>query len=156
MLVRVQNCVYSVCKNARTRMSSGYVSSYRLARSPPLMQIQFSLNTPLSLLTNIFGRSVGVICLQPQVLRLSPWGFASAFQFPAVAQWLRCWATNRKVAGSIPDGVIGIFHWHNPPDRTMALGSTQPLTNEYQEDFLRVNAAGAYGWQPYHLPVPLS
>ena len=28
----------------------------------------------------------------------------------AVAQWLRCWATNRKVAGSIPDGVIGTFH----------------------------------------------
>ena len=30
----------------------------------------------------------------------------------AVAQRLRCCATNRKVAGSIPDGVIGIFHWH--------------------------------------------
>ena len=28
----------------------------------------------------------------------------------AVAQWLRCCATNRKVTGSIPDGVIGIFH----------------------------------------------
>ena len=28
------------------------------------------------------------------------------------AQWLRCCATNRKVAGSIPAGVIGIFHWH--------------------------------------------
>ena len=28
----------------------------------------------------------------------------------AVAQWLRCCTTNRKVAGSIPDGVIGIFH----------------------------------------------
>ena len=28
----------------------------------------------------------------------------------AVAQWLRCCATNRKVAGSIPDGIIGIFH----------------------------------------------
>ena len=27
-----------------------------------------------------------------------------------VAQWLRCCATNRKVIGSIPDGVIGIFH----------------------------------------------
>ena len=27
-----------------------------------------------------------------------------------VAQWLRHCATNRKVAGSIPDGVIGIFH----------------------------------------------
>ena len=28
----------------------------------------------------------------------------------AVAQWLRCCATNRKVAGSIPASVIGIFH----------------------------------------------
>ena len=45
-----------------------------------------------------------------------------------VTQWLRCYVTNRKVAGSIPDGVIGIFHWHNLSDRTMALGSTQPLT----------------------------
>jgi hypothetical protein len=27
-----------------------------------------------------------------------------------VAQWLRYCATNRKVAGSIPDGVMGIFH----------------------------------------------
>ena len=46
----------------------------------------------------------------------------------AVAQWLRCCATNRKVAGSIPDGITGIFHWNNPSDRSMALGSTQPLT----------------------------
>ena len=30
-------------------------------------------------------------------------------------------------AGSIPDG-IGIFHGHNPSGRTMALGSTQPVT----------------------------
>ena len=27
----------------------------------------------------------------------------------AVAQWLRCCATNRKVAGSIPGGVSGFF-----------------------------------------------
>ena len=40
----------------------------------------------------------------------------------AVAQWLRCCATNRKVAGLIPDGLIGIFHSHNPSDRSMALG----------------------------------
>ena len=42
--------------------------------------------------------------------------------------WLRHNSTNRKVAGSIPYGVIGIFHWHNPSIRTMTLGSTQPLT----------------------------
>jgi len=32
------------------------------------------------------------------------------------------------LAGSIPDYVIGIFHWHNPSGRTVALGLTQPLT----------------------------
>ena len=45
-----------------------------------------------------------------------------------VEQWLRCCATNWKVAGLIPDGVIGIFHRHNLSDCTLALGSTQPLT----------------------------
>jgi len=40
---------------------------------------------------------------------------------------LRHCATSRKVAVSIPDYVTGIFHWHNPSGRTMALGSTQPL-----------------------------
>jgi hypothetical protein len=43
-------------------------------------------------------------------------------------RWLRHCATSRKVAGSILDGVIGIFHWHNPSDRTMSLGWTQPVT----------------------------
>ena len=38
------------------------------------------------------------------------------------------YATSRKVSGSIPDGVIGIFHWHNPSGRIVVLGSTQPLT----------------------------
>ena len=41
---------------------------------------------------------------------------------------LRHYATNRQVAGFILDVVIGIFQWHNPSGRTMALGSTQPLT----------------------------
>ena len=42
--------------------------------------------------------------------------------------WLRHCATRRKAAGSIPDDVIGIFHWHNPSGHTVALGLTQPLT----------------------------
>jgi hypothetical protein len=32
------------------------------------------------------------------------------------------------VAGSILDGVTGIFYRHNPSDRTVALGPSQPLT----------------------------
>jgi len=46
--------------------------------------------------------------------------------------WWRSWlghcATSRKVAGSIPDGVIGISRWPNLSGRTLALGLTQPLT----------------------------
>jgi len=41
--------------------------------------------------------------------------------------WLRYYATSRKVAGSIPDGAIGVFHWHSP-GHSMAVGLTQPLT----------------------------
>jgi hypothetical protein len=47
---------------------------------------------------------------------------------PLWRSWLRLCATSRKVAVSILDSVIGIFHWHNPSGRTMALWSTQPLT----------------------------
>ena len=42
--------------------------------------------------------------------------------------WMMHCATSRKVAGSIPNGFIGIFHWHNPSGCTMALGLNQPLT----------------------------
>jgi hypothetical protein len=44
-----------------------------------------------------------------------------------VAQLKRC-ATSWKVAGSIPDGFILIFHGHNSFGRTMTLGLTQSLT----------------------------
>jgi hypothetical protein len=39
------------------------------------------------------------------------------------------YSTSRKVAGSIIDEVIGLLNSHNPSSRTMALGSTQPLTD---------------------------
>jgi len=42
--------------------------------------------------------------------------------------WLHWSLPNRKFAGSIPDDVTEIFHWHNPSGRTMALGLTKPLT----------------------------
>ena len=45
------------------------------------------------------------------------------------SSWLGHYATIRKVAGLIPDGVIGIFRWLNPSGRTMALGSTLTEVN---------------------------
>ena len=62
----------------------------------------------------------------------------------AVAQWLRCCATNRKVAGSIPGCVSGFFfdikffRSHYVPGV-----DTASNRNEYQEYFLGVKAAGA-------------
>ena len=59
------------------------------------------------------------------------------------AQWLRCCVTNRKVAGSIPDGIIGIFHWQSFRSHCGSGVDSASNRNEYQENFLGVNAAGA-------------
>jgi len=69
---------------------------------------------------------------------------AMLFASVGVRSWLRHYATRLKVAGSIPDGVSGIFHWHNPSGRTRALGSTQPLTEMSTRNFSwGVKVAGA-------------
>jgi len=50
---------------------------------------------------------------------------------------------SQEVAGSIPDSVTGICHWHNPSGRTVALGSTQPLTEKSTKNISwRVKAVG--------------
>ena len=62
----------------------------------------------------------------------------------AVAQWLRCCATNQKVAGSIPAGVSGFFIDIKPFRSHYGLGvDSASNRNEYQEHFLGVKAAGA-------------
>ena len=62
----------------------------------------------------------------------------------AVAQWLRCCATNRKVAGSIPASVSGFFidikSFRSHYGLEVYSASTR---NEYQKYFLGVKAAGA-------------
>jgi hypothetical protein len=42
-------------------------------------------------------------------------------------------AASQKIPGSIPFEIIVIFDCPNISDRTLALGSTQPNTNEWQE-----------------------
>jgi hypothetical protein len=42
--------------------------------------------------------------------------------------WLWYYATSLKIADSIPDEIIRFFNLPNPFSHTMALGSTQPLT----------------------------
>jgi len=63
---------------------------------------------------------------------------------PQWHSWLRHCATRQKVAGSVSDSVTGIFHRHYPSGRTMALGSTQPVTEMSTRNISwGVKAAGA-------------
>jgi len=89
----------------------------------------FSISRGVSLWQHPKGDE-GCQCTFQQIIPAHYGKFWSYYLYneTAVAQWLRCCATERKIAGSIPNDVTGIFHWHNPSDRTMALGSIQPLT----------------------------
>jgi hypothetical protein len=70
--------------------------------------------------------------------------------------WLTHCATRWMVVGSIPNGVIRIFYWHNPSGRTMAVWLTQPLTEMSTRNISwGVKVTDAYGWQPYQLHVPI-
>ena len=61
----------------------------------------------------------------------------------AVAQWLKCCATNRKVAGSIPASVSGFFIDIKSFRSHYGLGvESASKRNEYQEHFLGVKTAG--------------
>jgi len=61
-----------------------------------------------------------------------------------VAQWLRCCAANRKIAGSIPADVSGFFIDRKSFRSLCGPGiDSASNRNEYQEYFLEVKAAGA-------------
>jgi hypothetical protein len=63
--------------------------------------------------------------------------YGQEFDFPYVFDsWLREFATIWKVAGSIPDGVIGIFHWLSPSVRTGVKSDFNK--NEYQGFLLEI------------------
>jgi len=61
-----------------------------------------------------------------------------------------------RFAGSIPVGVIGIFQWHNPSGRTMALGLTQPLIEMSIRNICWGGKGGrCLGLTTLHLHVPI-
>jgi hypothetical protein len=51
-----------------------------------------------------------------------------------VAQLVEALRYKSEGRSSFPDGIIGIFHRHISFDRTMALGSAQPLTEMITRD----------------------
>jgi len=74
----------------------------------------------------------------------------------AVAQWLRCCATNRKVVGSIPAGVSGIFIDINSFRSHYGPGVDSAYNrNEYQE-YPGGKGGRCVRLTTYNHPVPLS
>ena len=75
----------------------------------------------------------------------------------AVAQWLRCCATNWKIAGSIPAGVSGFFidikSFRSHYDPGVDSASNR---NEYQEYFPGGKGIRCIRLTTYHHPVSLS
>ena len=61
----------------------------------------------------------------------------------AVAQWLRHYITNRQVAGSIADGVIGIYQRQSCRSHYGPGVDSASNRNTYQVYFLWVKVAGA-------------
>ena len=94
---------------------------------------------------NTIIHSTPVVCLCRKLLSV-------------VAQVISDFVSHTRIflAGSIPDGVIEISHWHTPSLYTMALGSTQPLTEmSTRNNSWGIKAAGGYGWQPCHIRMPI-
>jgi hypothetical protein len=62
------------------------------------------------------------------LIMLLPYFLLLPLLFTQWHSWLSHCATSRNFVGSIPDGVTGIFRWHNPSGKTVTLGLSQPLT----------------------------
>ena len=84
----------------------------------------------------------------------------------AVAQWLRCCATNRKVAGSIPTGVSGFFidikslQLHYGPEVPGVFpggkgGRCVRLTTYHHPVLLLQNLGALTSWNPLGLSRPV-
>ena len=83
-----------------------------------------------------------ILCGRYTVLRVKH--FSILVMGTAVAQWLRCCATNWKVAGSIPASVCGFFFDIKSFRSHYSPGvDSSSNRNEYQEYFLGVKAASA-------------
>ena len=83
--------------------------------------------------------------LQPKIPNLSFLNLTRLVLHNGVVGW-----------GTVLQAVIGIFHWLNPSGCTVALGSTQSVTELSARGISwGLEVAIMYSWQPFHLHVPI-
>ena len=117
-----QNCIYETIIIRLYLVKAWYHSALSLLFSSLLSKISRWKYAEL------FLAAVSYRC---QIVRSTRW-----------RSWLRHCATSRMVAGSISDGVTGIFHWRNPLHNGSGVDSASNR-NGYQKYFLGVKAASA-------------
>ena len=100
-----------------------------------------------SLLGNLYEYKRKQILHQKHRINTDQWGYAVD------------WDTALQVGRSrVPFlmAVIGIFNWFKPSSHTRTSGIGLDYDrNEYQGCLLGVKATGSYGWQLYHLHMPI-
>jgi hypothetical protein len=119
------DCSYTRLKACRSSELKGTQVLNSIALSPCLLCVIFYCVRQTCVSSQHINKSRHSIPLVDYLLF-----FYSVKRGPRWRSWLRHCPINRKVAGSIPDGVIGIFHWHNPGVDSAS------NRNEYQEYFL--------------------
>jgi hypothetical protein len=110
---------FKLIQKYRSNFISNYISN--CAHQLLTITTPVIIKTPRLQVWIPFDLLEGVYCISFRIFYLLP-------GVPRWRSWLIHGVISRKVTGSISDGVIGIFHWHNPCGLTMALGLTQPLT----------------------------
>jgi hypothetical protein len=96
----------------RNRIAFGY----NTGDSPllPYDAMSLSLETP-KVLSSCQGRRGPIFFRSTPAPTSVPWSQLTAHLVEALCYKL-------EVAGSIPDGIIDVYHWHNPTGQTMGLG----------------------------------
>jgi hypothetical protein len=117
-------------------------STFVFTQSFPAPNLEYSLNADNKVIN---ASKIYQLIEMFDILKI----FESLLYRDGCTRWrgrLRHCATNRQVAGWIPNGVSGIFHLHNHFGRAMALVSTQPLKEKSTRNISwGVKAAGVYG-----------
>jgi hypothetical protein len=100
-----------------------------------LFKLHFQWWMTLAVDTHVYTQwNISLSCSESACLLEKPLSYAAIlFIVLPYKKWGRAvaWlveATSRKVAVSIPYAVFGFFNWPKLSNRTMTLGSTQPLT----------------------------
>jgi hypothetical protein len=123
-----QNKVQNVCRVHFFHLTNLYESKQKLSANPTIVILCMHVRSEVITAGSTNIGLLGDVTPWSLVARYQHFGGTCCLHFQGSCyEFLRQYATSRRVAGSSPDE-MNIFNLPNPSSRTMALGSIQPLT----------------------------